>query len=152
MTLSSCLKKNSLLCSVCLIELLLCQWLSQFQWFKIVSPFLFLSLAALPSIIIIILTANLCRIKNKWVKWLLYIILSVLYGMVAFPIIGLCINAYLYGVFNYKALNRVLSDPMTYFILSLFTGIWLQFLLLACLYESFFNKRPLDRSKELNKY
>lgn len=140
MTLSSCLKKNSLLCSVCLIELLLCQWLSQFQWFKIVSPFLFLSLAALPSIIIIILTANLCRIKNKWIKWLLYIILSVLYGMVVYLIMAFYGSAYFYGVFNYKALNRLFSDPLTYFILSLATGIWLQFLLLACLYEVFLNK------------
>lgn len=137
MKLNSYSKRIILLCGVCLIELLLYRWLSQFQFFKRVSPFLFLLLVALPSIIVIILTANLCRIKNKWIKWLLYIILSVLYGMVAFPIIVLCINAYLYGVFNYKPLNNIVSDPLGWLGLSLVTGIWLQFLLLACLYESF---------------
>lgn len=80
---------------------------------------------------------NLCPIKNKWIKWLLYIILSVLYDMVIYLIVAFCGNAYFYGVFNYKALSRLFSDPLTYFILSLFTGVWLQFLLLACLYESF---------------
>lgn len=131
------LKYFLLLFCICIVEIFIYQWISQFQFFKRISPFLFLLSTGLSSLIIILVVANLWVLKNKLIKWVLYVFLGVSFGMLAYALASFYSKVYLFGLYDYKMFYKFLTDPMSVLVLSLVTGVWLQFLSLAYLYEVF---------------